>query len=122
MEEILSGPGSLLNLDDKQILQKFYEIVLDINNSQKLVDVIDEPNQKLLIRIAEKVFIRKRQLNNETVGSFVKQFMLLCKALPDKNNSFRQTLLFCIKLLIIVSLALMRNPNLQINFVFTFDV
>lgn len=90
-----------MNLDDKQILQKFYEIVLDINNSQKLVDVIDEPNQKLLIRIAEKVFIRKRQLNNETVGSFVKQFMLLCKALPDKNNSFRQTLLFCIKLLII---------------------
>lgn len=54
----------------------FFHIIIDINKfSKKLEEELEKRNQILLLRLLEKMFIRKRQFNYDTCASFIKHLL-----------------------------------------------
>ena len=82
MESIINGPLSVYNMDDLTVSTNFYRILRDINH-QKYQDKVKftKENFRLLGITIEECFIKRRQLSQEIVGSFLREMsILLCRA------------------------------------------
>jgi hypothetical protein len=71
MESILNGPLSVYNMDDVTVTSNFYKILRDINSNKYKTDFNKESFRLLCISLDE-CFIKRRQLSQEIVGSFVR--------------------------------------------------
>jgi len=83
MESIINGPLSVYSMDDLSVSTNFYRIFRDINHvkNQSKIKFRKELFRLLCITI-EECFIKRRQLSQEIVGSFLRE---ICTVLlrPD---------------------------------------
>jgi hypothetical protein len=71
MESILNGPLSIFNMDDVGVTSNFYKIFRDLNNPQTKTKITKEMFRLICITLDE-CFIKRRQLSQEIVGSFLR--------------------------------------------------
>jgi hypothetical protein len=104
----LHGPGQTLEIDEKGNIQILYMILLDCLSKKSILKEINDGNEKMLILLIEKFFVLRKQLNLESVASFIKIISKICLSLLE-NPKFCSTLLFFNHKLISVSFFLKQN-------------
>lgn len=92
-QEILHGPGQTLEIDEKGNIQIFYVMLLDCLAKKTILEELNEENMKMIIILLERFFVLRKQLNLESVASFIKIISKLCLLLHG-NAKFCSTLLF----------------------------
>lgn len=102
-QEILHGPGQTLEIDEKGNIQIFYVMLLDCLSKKAILEELNEENEKMMILLLERFFVLRKQLNLESVASFIKIISKLCLLLHG-NARFCSTLLFINHKLMSVSL------------------
>ena len=78
MESIINGPLSVYSMDDLSVSTNFYRIFRDINYHKNQAKIkIDKETFRLLGITIEETLIKRRQLSQEIVGSFLKEISVV---------------------------------------------
>lgn len=89
--------GKQIEFDEKQSVELFYLLWLDIYNQKKIREALEQKDSTLIIKLLEKLFISKRQLSNNIVASFIKMICLVLSKGYITERKFVLSLLFFLK-------------------------
>lgn len=100
-QEILHGPGNLLEIDEKGNIKILYQLILDMIKNKNILNEFKKEDELILLSLLERLFIVRKQLSLESVAAFIKILSKICEILVN-NEIFCQILLLIIHRLLSV--------------------
>ena len=91
INNIITGPGQVFEIDELPVLTNLYIFVKDFYTKDRQME---DREQRVLLELLQNCFLKKRQLGNNIVASYI--IMVSFLAVQQQDRKFKQTLVFFI--------------------------